>query len=341
MTLDYYPFGLKQKGYNYDVVGGNNLAQNWKFNGMELSQELGLETYDFGARNYDPAIGRWMNLDPLAELMTRHSPYNYAFDNPIYFIDPDGMTPVPNAVSAAASGQTGFAEIGNGAGAMIQSYDSDGNILGSERLSSNVNDTYVLGKSGKLNKVDNPSSGGGNKDKIYSVGADGSFDESIDISTGSIKSIKPISGTAEVDGKLVAYEGQQIDFGNKPVDAEKTFNFMADNVSGNVEFGLTQVRNFDNISQNKNFVTSTLPEAGYNGRPFEVRGSQLAKIYARRGLLYRSVHSHPISNFGKFSTYDKTARANLRALQSAFNKAKGKNYPMPIFEGRYNGKIFK
>ena len=82
---DYYPFGLKHKGYNYDVVGGNDLAQNWKFGGKEYNQELGLNWYDVTARNYDPALGRWMNTDPLAEKMRRHSPYNYAFDNPVFF----------------------------------------------------------------------------------------------------------------------------------------------------------------------------------------------------------------------------------------------------------------
>ncbi|MGV9004450.1 DUF6443 domain-containing protein [Flavobacterium sp.] len=111
----YYPFGLKHNNYNSDnyeygkqfttVVlkagggGGDPILEatqfkkyNYKYNGKEYQDELGLNMYDYGARNYDPAIGRWMNVDPLAEKFYNESTYTYVSNKPISMIDPTGMS---------------------------------------------------------------------------------------------------------------------------------------------------------------------------------------------------------------------------------------------------------
>jgi len=84
---NYYPFGLKHKGYNNNINGRHH---KYMFGGKEQQDELGLNWYDITARNYDPALGRWMNSDPLAEMYFENSNYTYVLNNPMFFKDPNG-----------------------------------------------------------------------------------------------------------------------------------------------------------------------------------------------------------------------------------------------------------
>jgi RHS repeat-associated protein len=78
--IDYYPFGQpwQDAGYRYT------------YNGKELDRELGLRWHHYGARMYDPAIGRWNSVDPLAEKYSSLSTFSYVGNMPTQAIDPDG-----------------------------------------------------------------------------------------------------------------------------------------------------------------------------------------------------------------------------------------------------------
>ena len=80
----YYPFGALMS------ASTQGAAQRYKYNGKELDRIHGLNLYDYGARQYDAALGRWTSIDPLAEKYYEISPYAYCANNPVVFVDPDG-----------------------------------------------------------------------------------------------------------------------------------------------------------------------------------------------------------------------------------------------------------
>jgi RHS repeat-associated protein len=86
---DYYPFGMTIAEYNGSVI-------DYRYNGKELQDDLintkKLDWYDYGARFYDPQIGRFHTIDPMAEDFPSWAPYHYVHNNPIVLVDPSGMS---------------------------------------------------------------------------------------------------------------------------------------------------------------------------------------------------------------------------------------------------------
>lgn len=89
-TSHYYPFG--------GVYAGTGNVQPYKYNGKEYDSKKGLNWYDYRARQYDAAVGRFTTLDPLSDKYYGNSLYAYCLNNPVRFIDPTGklVSPIYN-----------------------------------------------------------------------------------------------------------------------------------------------------------------------------------------------------------------------------------------------------
>ena len=86
---NYHPFGMPYT----DQTAVNPDFQKYKYNGKELDKMHGLNTYDYGARQYYSIVPAWDRIDPMCEKYYSVSPYAYCEDNPINAIDHEGKFP--------------------------------------------------------------------------------------------------------------------------------------------------------------------------------------------------------------------------------------------------------
>ncbi|HRD52986.1 MAG TPA: RHS repeat-associated core domain-containing protein [Flavobacteriales bacterium] len=187
----YEPFGSLLPGRNY-----SSDAYRFGFGGMPKDDEVHGATgtsYDFGARLYDPRVGRWLSLDPLAEKFPSISPYAYVGNMPIWAKDPDGRDIV------VLSAQNNVAGLGHAA--VLIGNDETGWRLYSK------NGTYgSSGASGKSNK--NPESG------IYfkSLREFADSESNLNYVTGedTYTSAFRITTSAEIDAKMEAAAQEQV-----------------------------------------------------------------------------------------------------------------------------------
>jgi RHS repeat-associated protein len=164
----YYPFGLKHENYNVDYLEfqemneavvlypplstSTKLMHNYKYNGKELQDELGLNMYDYGARNYDPAIGRWFNIDNLSEDYYDYSPYNYVYNDPVKHIDPDGNGPEDIIIygknNSSLTIKTNLIHISVNAGSLIGDIGGNYTLKGDEILSAALDIVGIVDPTG-------------------------------------------------------------------------------------------------------------------------------------------------------------------------------------------------
>ncbi len=136
----YYSFGIENPALSTKAIKQNYYDTRIRYNGKELQSKefldgTGLEDYDYGARMYDPQIGRWNGIDALSDSMRRWSPYTYAFNNPARFIDKDSLFPYPVTVRS-------FAPTGSLVGTGFN--DDARGFSGSSNVSSRITQTTTI-----------------------------------------------------------------------------------------------------------------------------------------------------------------------------------------------------
>ena len=265
-TNHYYPFG--------GVFASTGNAQPYKYNGKEYDSKKGLNWYDYGARHYDAALGRFTTVDPLAEKYFNTGLYAYCGNNPIRYIDPTGMF------------YTGF------------TIDEKGYIQKVNNEGGNEYDViYNKSKYSLLTRKDYDTSGNKPGIKISKGIVNEIAGESKNMSAKTVRG--PISDAeGNITGEYAnhAYEIQS------DKESLALMNFLDKNT--NVEWGNTLMKDMQG-----NFIN--LLSTSHDVNTIKVGSIQVNK-YIRRGFqIIRADHIHPAPG-AQASKGDKGNAENIR-----------------------------
>lgn len=231
---NYYPFGLEHKGTSYGVA--TQTTHQYLYNGKELQGELSLNWLDYGARNYDPALGRWYRVDELSELYYSNSPYVYALNTPTNAIDPDGNLVIfinGNHFGDGAKGYKGWA--GNSYGS---AFKGDYNFKGTRSYWSTGKSTgFDISVMNHL----------GDHSAIYRDGGIGGF----------MGALNP--GALSVGGRMLHGYGQG------KIDAEQVIASLSRDKNGNIIESIKVISHSMGGAYAKGYIKALLEYAKANG----------------------------------------------------------------------------
>ena len=215
-TNHYYPFG--------GVFASTGNTQPYKYNGKELDTKKGLNWYDYGARHYDAALGRFTTNDPLAEKYYSMSPYTYCADNPVKFIDPNGMEYAPGDLfktKRAAAKDWGM-------------YYNGASIIRKREMGSSI---YEVKQKGKL------------KGYSYSAANEGEHSVSISLSPNGERFVGSIHSHGDADAEHINNKFSKADI--KYIEKTKENGYLATPSGDLLEY--------NPYSKKTSIVTSDLP----------------------------------------------------------------------------------